>query len=211
MDASTNSERKKILESVVKHIFRHGFSNLTMDDVAMMHRMSKKTIYHYFTSKDDLLTAAVKSQLEFMEETIGGIVNSSLPVPQKVNKLIETVTKFFGGIGKDMPLDIQRSRPDLWKMIDEFRVSKIFPKIEMIFQQGKAEKYIDEAYDSTIFMQMLINAAQTFINPQYLSNSPHPPPVVFRMVVSTLFFGVLTEKGRDEFNFKELNHPKFPA
>ena len=47
--------REKIIELISEKFFREGFSRTTMDEIATDLHMSKKTIYKFFSSKEELL------------------------------------------------------------------------------------------------------------------------------------------------------------
>jgi len=53
-------EQNKIIELTEEKFFRDGFYKTTMDEVASELKMSKKTIYKFFPSKDDLVTAIAR-------------------------------------------------------------------------------------------------------------------------------------------------------
>src|SRR5215471_3900838 len=54
--------RKRILEGAYKLFRRRGYSRVTMDDIAAEARLTKRTLYHHFTSKDQLLAAVLTAQ-----------------------------------------------------------------------------------------------------------------------------------------------------
>ena len=56
--------RKRILEGAYKLFRRRGYSRVTMDDIAAEARLTKRTLYHHFTSKDQLLAAVLSAQHE---------------------------------------------------------------------------------------------------------------------------------------------------
>src|SRR6516162_3400722 len=56
--------RKRILEGAYKLFRRRGYSRVTMDDIAAEARLTKRTLYHHFTSKDQLLAAVLTAQHE---------------------------------------------------------------------------------------------------------------------------------------------------
>ena len=47
--------REKILNVVAQLINRYGLKKFTVDEVATTLRISKKTIYQYFSGKDEIL------------------------------------------------------------------------------------------------------------------------------------------------------------
>jgi AcrR family transcriptional regulator len=62
MPRSAQPTRKRILEGAYKLFRRQGYSRVTMDDIAAEARLTKRTLYHHFTSKDQLLADVLDAQ-----------------------------------------------------------------------------------------------------------------------------------------------------
>jgi AcrR family transcriptional regulator len=56
--------RKRILEAAYGLFRRRGFTRANMDEIAVAARLTKRTLYHHFSSKDQLLTEVLASQDE---------------------------------------------------------------------------------------------------------------------------------------------------
>jgi AcrR family transcriptional regulator len=59
---SAEQTRKRILESAYKLFRRQGYNRVTMDDIAAAAVLTKRTLYHHFNSKDQLLGNVLESQ-----------------------------------------------------------------------------------------------------------------------------------------------------
>ena len=57
--AEDNPIRAQILTKAREEFFTHGFSKVTTDELAVALGISKKTLYQHFSSKEELLQAAV--------------------------------------------------------------------------------------------------------------------------------------------------------
>jgi AcrR family transcriptional regulator len=62
MRRSAEQTRKRILEGAYKLFRRQGYSRVTMDDIAAVAALTKRTLYHHFTSKDQLLANVLEAQ-----------------------------------------------------------------------------------------------------------------------------------------------------
>lgn len=56
--------RKRILEAAYRLFRRQGYSRVTMDEIAAAARLTKRTLYHHFESKDRLLADVLADQHE---------------------------------------------------------------------------------------------------------------------------------------------------
>ena len=56
--------KERILGESEMLFFRYGVRRVTMDDVAKALGMSKKTLYQYYSDKDELVAEATRAHLE---------------------------------------------------------------------------------------------------------------------------------------------------
>ena len=80
-------EKEKIISFSKDKFLSEGFYKITMDEIANGLRMSKKTIYKYFISKDILVEAAVKLFQSIMQSKIDSIIKSDSNSIIKIKKL----------------------------------------------------------------------------------------------------------------------------
>jgi AcrR family transcriptional regulator len=62
MPRSAKLTRKQILDGAYRLFRRRGYSRVTMDDIAAEARFTKRTLYHHFNSKDQLLAEVLAEQ-----------------------------------------------------------------------------------------------------------------------------------------------------
>jgi len=82
-----NERKSQIIKAAAKRFARHGLGKTTLDEVARDIRIGKATIYHYFTSKDDLYFATLKWECEnFIEQIKVVLENNELTLTQKLTE-----------------------------------------------------------------------------------------------------------------------------
>ena len=62
MPRSATQTRERILDGAYMLFRRRGYSRVTMDDIAAEARFTKRTLYHHFESKDELLSQVLTAQ-----------------------------------------------------------------------------------------------------------------------------------------------------
>ncbi len=62
MSRTTERTRERILEAGFRLFFREGYARVSMEMIAAQARMTKRTLYNHFDSKDQLLGAVLESQ-----------------------------------------------------------------------------------------------------------------------------------------------------
>jgi AcrR family transcriptional regulator len=64
MPRSALPTRRRILEAAYRAFRRHGFGRVSMDGIAAAAGVTKRTLYHHFESKDQLLAQVLEAQHE---------------------------------------------------------------------------------------------------------------------------------------------------
>jgi AcrR family transcriptional regulator len=62
MPRSGEPTRKRILDAAYRLFRRRGYSRVSMDEIAASTRVTKRTLYYHFRSKDSLLAAVLDAQ-----------------------------------------------------------------------------------------------------------------------------------------------------
>jgi len=65
---------QKIIETATEMFLTHGFKSVTMDEIASKMGISKKTIYHHFENKNDLVEATTLHLFETISSGIDQIM-----------------------------------------------------------------------------------------------------------------------------------------
>jgi len=192
-------EQNKIVELTEEKFFRDGFYKTTMDEVASELKMSKKTIYKFFPSKDDLITAIAKHFMEGLKSKILPALNSDKNAIEKLAELNQILAKVSTKISSDRMDEIRQHFPKLWNEIDSFRTKMMFGNITKVIDQGKAEGlFID--YPTPIIMNTLVFSVRAIVNPNFILNNNFSIGEAALNVFKVVIGGIVTEKGRKVFN-----------
>ena len=71
-----NERKQQIIRTAAKRFARHGLGKTTLDEIARDIRIGKATIYHYFTSKDELFFETLKWESDQFIDDIKAIFNN---------------------------------------------------------------------------------------------------------------------------------------
>ena len=192
-------DQTKIIEQIEDKLFKEGFYKTTMDDVASELGMSKKTIYKFFPSKDDLVMAIAKHFMNSMKNKIVPALNSDKNAIKKLSELISILAKASEKISPKRMDEIRKYFPSLWNEIDKFRTQMMFGNITKVIDQGKAEGlFID--YPTSIIMNVLVASVRNIVNPDFILNNNFSIIEAARYAFKIIIGGIVTDKGKKIFN-----------
>jgi AcrR family transcriptional regulator len=66
MPRDARQTRRRILDAAYREFRRKGFVRVNVDEIAAASRVTKRTLYSHFRSKDELLAAALEAQIELV-------------------------------------------------------------------------------------------------------------------------------------------------
>ena len=192
-------EKDKIIEQIEDKLFKEGFYKTTMDEVASELGMSKKTIYKFFPSKDDLVMAIAKHFMNVMKSKIVPALNTDKNAIEKLAELINILAAASDKISTKRMEEMKRHFPEIWNEIDRFRTKMMFENITKIINQGKDEGlFID--YPTSIIMTILVVSVRSIVNPDFILNNSFSIIEGSRFTFKIIIGGIVTEKGSKVFN-----------
>jgi len=192
-------DQNKIIEHTEEKFFRDGFYKTTMDEIASELKMSKKTIYKFFPSKDELVMAIAKFFMNKMKSQILPALSTDKNAIEKLADLINILAKASEKISTKRMEEIKRHYPGLWIEIDRFRTEMMFGNITKVIDQGKKEGlFID--YPTNIVMNVLVASVRNIVNPDFILNNNFSIIEAARYAFKIIIGGIVTEKGRKIFN-----------
>lgn len=85
---STIETKEQIIKVARKLFSKQGIGNITMNDVAKAANKSRRTVYTYFQSKEQLLEASIEMEVRKISAAVTKVAISDLPADKKLIKLI---------------------------------------------------------------------------------------------------------------------------
>jgi AcrR family transcriptional regulator len=191
--------QEQIIEQIEDKLFSEGFYNTTMDDVASELGMSKKTIYKFFPSKEDLVMAIAKHFMNRIKSKILPALNSDRNAIEKLGELIKILAGASEKISTKRMEEMKKHFPGIWNEIDRFRTKMMFENITKVINQGKNEGlFID--YPTSIIMTMLVACIRSVVNPDFILNNNFSIIEGARTAFRIIIGGIVTDKGKKIFN-----------
>ena len=85
----TTTDTKELLIKVARKLFaQQGIGNITMNDIAKAANKSRRTVYTYFQSKEELLEASIEMEVMKISNAMTKVAVSGLSPDRKIIKLI---------------------------------------------------------------------------------------------------------------------------
>ena len=144
-----------------------GFYNVTMDELAVRAGISKRTIYRYFKSKDEIIEAVIDTFLENM----GREIDKILAAGKNPEEIFSDIVANFYQKGRVIlnPLvlqDLRKHYPQYWRKIDKFRIKKIEKVIETFLIYSNKEDACN--FNPQIVTGVVLASIHAVLNPEFI-------------------------------------------
>ncbi|HEX2867248.1 MAG TPA: TetR/AcrR family transcriptional regulator [Ignavibacteriales bacterium] len=192
-------DKEKILLFAREKFFKEGFYKTSMDELARELKMSKKTIYKYYPSKERLIEEVVDNMTKNYSEKMMHVLEKDIDAVSKIQEMLGILSNLFLKISDNWLKDMQYHTPHLWEKIDNFRTRMMYSNIGRIFEQGKKEGLFEDR-PVELLLVIFISSMRAIVNPDFLLNNKFSRHEAVELAFQILFNGILTDKGAMTFN-----------
>ncbi len=140
-----------------------------MNELAAHAGLSKRTVYRYFHSKDEIIEAALDSFMDDIADKIDEFISTRHKPEETVSRLLEIMCQVGQTINSPLLLDdLRRRYPHYWKKIDEYRMEKAEQIIQSILQTNEDDKAYIRDLDPRIVTTAVLASIQAVANPEFI-------------------------------------------
>jgi AcrR family transcriptional regulator len=197
--------KDKIVQGAAELFFKYGIKSITMDDIAKHLAMSKKTIYQFFSDKNELVEHLMVVKLKEDECQFRQVHQESENVIAEVFNLMKQMSTVFSGMNHTLFYDLQKYHPGAWKLFRIFKHEFIEKMVEDCIRKGIKDGLVRPDLNPKILARMRMEQVEMGFNEEIF------PPDKFKMVdVQVALFdhflhGICTLKGHKLINkYKQI-------
>jgi hypothetical protein len=167
--------------------------------------MSKKTIYQFFSDKDELVETLMKHKLKQDECELSDIQKESENVIVETFNIMKHMSAMFSSLNPNVFYDLQKYHPKAWKMFKEFKNDCMSKMVENSIDKGKKQGLVRPDVNTAIIARMRLDQVESAFNPEMF------PPDKFKIIdvqlamLDHFLHGICTLKGHKLLNkYKEV-------
>ncbi len=187
--------RARILEKAEQCFLTHGYSRVTMDDIATELRMSKKTLYRHFSRKEELGEAALVAIFTRIGEELRAILEDERrDFVERLEAFARTVAGHYGR-GAAMLRDLQRDAPALWQKLLELRRQSVQERFGAFVAAGVKAGALRSDVEPRLVIRMVLTLVDQLIRPDVLAELEMTAEQLFPRMLGVVLDGIRTRPG----------------
>lgn len=171
-----------------------------MDDIARELGLSKKTLYQYFTDKNELVLAVFEHEKEFRQKCMETIFNKEMNAIEQTLEINKHVAKMLKEYNQALDYDLKKYYPDIFESRKKEIVLNMYQRQLANLKKGIAEGLYRNDLNSEYIARLFILRIVNMHDVPGFQTADFFTPEFFKEVFIYHIRGIANEKG-----FKVLN------
>lgn len=159
---------ERIHQACRRLALRRGFYHLTVDELAREAGISKRTLYRYYRSKEEIIESTLDAfMLEILADSERLLQEENNPALLFKSALALLADKGRFIINPTSMYDLEKYYPQLWNKIDRFRIQRIKQVVGILSLQDHYRGVAD-SINLPILTVIMTSSIQAVLNPTFI-------------------------------------------
>jgi TetR/AcrR family transcriptional regulator, cholesterol catabolism regulator len=187
--------RERIQQKATELFMRLGIRSVSMDDIAAQLGMSKKTIYQYFSDKDELVDAIMEADIQRMQCQCDTVLQQSRDAVEEIMLTMDTVLEQFRNLNPIVLHDLQKFHHRAAQKIHRHKNAYLLDVIRHNLVRGKEEGLYRSEIDIDIISRYRLESMMLAFNMEVFPPSRYNLAEVSMEIIQLFLFGLATPEG----------------
>ena len=188
--------KERILVKSHELFNRYGIRSVSMDDIAAQLGMSKKTLYQYYTDKDELVNAVFDIVLTTNKTQCVDCTKKGENAIHEVFLSFDMVEEMLKAMNPSVLFDMQKYHPSAFKKFDDFRNGFLYRIIKSNLERGISEELYREDIDTDILSRYRLHSVLLSFDPDVFPTNKTNLVYIEQQLLEVYLYGVATSKGQ---------------
>lgn len=146
--------KQQIIALATEKFTQFGSKQFTMDELAAILGVSKKTIYKHFSSKEDLVSESVQFLIEKIKRDIDEILKTKTNPILKIVAIYQIGFEYFKCFGPSFVFGLKKYYPEASNIFETFRRDIVFKKVRGFLEEAKEKQIIKQDVNITLVCEL---------------------------------------------------------
>lgn len=161
------SQKQKILESACEMFFQCGTRSVSMDDISKKLAISKKTLYQYYSNKQDLISQVLNWELAHPKFSFESPKFEGLNAIERYWKFYRFISEMIKKPHHSLEFDLKKYHPELWNKFKSGKMKLFSEELKLNIKQGVSEGLYRQELNVGIITNLLVRFYLNMWNEEY--------------------------------------------
>ena len=188
--------KERILEKAHELFMRYGVRSVSMDDIAAQLGMSKKTLYQYYTDKEELVDAVLSTVLE--KNRLECVANKQVAenAVHEIFQAFDMVQEMFSNMNPSIVFDLEKYHPAVYKKLQQHKKVFMYQIITQNLERGIKEDLYRGDIDVDVITRFRIESMMLAFDSDIFPDNRTRLLAIQEEILEHFMYGLATVKGQ---------------
>ncbi|HEY0432972.1 MAG TPA: TetR/AcrR family transcriptional regulator [Chitinophagaceae bacterium] len=188
--------KERILEKAHELFMRYGVRSVSMDDIAAQLGMSKKTLYQYYTDKEELVDAVLGTILQKNRNECVYDRQHAENAIDEVFQAFEMMQEMFSNMNPAIVFDVEKYHPSVYKKLQHHKKVFMYQVISQNLERGIREDLYRADLNIEVITRFRIESMMLPFNSDAFPNNRTHLVSIQQDILELFLYGLATTKGQ---------------
>lgn len=189
-------EVKERIKQKADELFRrYGIKSVTMDEIANQLGVSKKTIYHSFSDKNELVDEVIADMLQFNKECCQNYKANSQNAIHEIFMALDMLQVIFDNMNPSILHDIERNYPLTYKKFKEYKYKFLYELVKDNMIRGIDEELYRSEINIDVVAKIRLETMMLPFDEQLFPKNKFSMVFLHQQIIEYFLFGIASLKG----------------
>jgi AcrR family transcriptional regulator len=188
--------KERILLKAHELFMRYGVRSVSMDDIAAQLGMSKKTVYQYYTDKEELVDAVLSAVLEKNRAECFRDRENAENAVHEIFQAFDMVQDMFSNMNPSIVFDLEKYHPDVYKKVKHHKNVFMYEVIKQNMERGIKEEVYRPEIDVDVLTRFRIESMMLPFNSEIFPTNRTHLVEIQQEILEHFLYGLATVKGQ---------------
>lgn len=208
IEKETNPVKEELADSISELFLKYGLRSTSMDDICTHLKISKKTLYQFFTNKDDVVEQVMiyRRNSRHVRTNIEKLLRQNA-----IEAMIQIKDHIIFDISSQLPanmFDIKKYHPDVYERICEIDSRFINNMLRKLLDSGIEDGLFRNDINKKVQIYLFVKQMSFMGEPEVISSITHPLDIIVSTIVDNFIRSISTPQGIAELEIKNKKYRK---
>jgi TetR/AcrR family transcriptional regulator, cholesterol catabolism regulator len=188
--------KQRILEKTHELFNRFGIRSVSMDDIAAQLGISKKTVYQYYSDKEELVAAVFVSIIEGNKAACCMHREKGQNPIHEIFFAFDMIQELLANMNPAILYDMEKYHPKVFRKMHEYKYGFLYQMIKANLEKGMAEELYRSEIDADIMTRFRLESIMLAFNPSVFPGNKTQLVYIETQLLEHFLYGIVTNKGR---------------
>jgi AcrR family transcriptional regulator len=188
--------------------FLNGYTSVSIEDIIKKAGISRKTLYHYFVCKEDILNEVIIDLKENLTTEINEMLaKTNLEFTEKLKIIFTNTAVTLSAISAKFSDNVRNTAPEAWNKITAYKREISQMCFSRLMDEGIEKGHISKDINKDVALLTFLIAVDNLFDPLFLDQLPEEmlgriprhPREIFDAIIKVIYEGILTQETREKY------------